>query len=246
LINLDSLLELLHITEENINLLSLRHSSRAKRLIFKPSIRKGFEIVLPRSYHDNWVMEAVAKNKSKIERSIYEIRESRMKLKPTSIALPPIANSWQVIYREVNESDFSPIVETTTSLEVSDKVGDAFWAPIALQGWLHQKAEGYLTKRLDSVANSLKVSFNKVSVKKLKTRWGSCSIKGNISLNRNLMLMSVEAVDYVLYHELVHLKVLNHSSKFWKELERSFPVYKEGLSQLKYFQINKIPEWAFV
>ncbi|MCL0044560.1 M48 family metallopeptidase, partial [Dehalococcoidia bacterium] len=67
-----------------------------------------------------------------------------------------------------------------------------------------------------------------------------------INLNRNLMLMPPETVDYVLYHELVHLKVLNHSAKFWKELERLFPNYKKGLSQLKDFESNKIPSWALV
>ena len=60
------------------------------------------------------------------------------------------------------------------------------------------------------------------------------------------MLMSVDVVDYVIYHELVHLKVLNHSSKFWKELERSFPNYKKIPNQLKYFESNKTPEWALI
>jgi predicted metal-dependent hydrolase len=246
LINLDSLLELLDVTEENINLFSLRHSAKAKRLIFKPSVRNGFEIILPRFYDDNWVLETIAKSKSKIERSISAIKEARLELKPTLIALPPTGNSWEVIYRKVNENHFYPIMETTTNLKVPEKLGDAFWAPMALQAWLHEKAEGYLTKRLDSVATSLKASYNKVSIKKLKTRWGSCSIKRNISLNRNLMLMSIEAVDYVIYHELVHLKVLNHSTTFWKELERSFPNYKKSRNQLKYLETNKMPEWALV
>ena len=244
--NLDSLLQLLDVAEENINLFSLRHSNRAERLIFKPSIRNGFEIVLPRFYHDNWVLEAVTKSKSKIERSVSEIKEARIGLKPASIALPPTKSSWKVIYREVNEEEPCSIMETSTTLKVPEKVEDAFWAPMALQTWLHEKAEGYLTKRLDSLATNLKVSYNKVSIKRLKTRWGSCSIRRNINLNRNLMLMPPETVDYVLYHELVHLKVLNHSAKFWKELERLFPNYKNGLSQLKYFESNKIPSWALV
>ena len=246
MINFDSLLELLDVPEENINLFSLRHSNRAKRLIFKTSIRNGFEIVLPRFYNDKWVLETVTKSKSKIERSVSEIKEARIELKPTSIALPPTGNSWDVIYREVNEKEPYSIMETSTTLKVPEKLGDAFWAPMALQTWLHEKAEGYLTKRLDSIATSLKVSYNKVRIKKLKTRWGSCSIKRNINLNRNLMLMSTEVVDYVLHHELAHLKVLNHSSKFWKELERSFPNYKKSLKQLKYFGGTKIPKWALV
>jgi hypothetical protein len=60
------------------------------------------------------------------------------------------------------------------------------------------------------------------------------------------MLMPQEVVDYVLHHEVIHLQVLNHSSKFWKELELSFPEYKKSINQLKYFGKNEIPEWALV
>ena len=151
MIYLDSLLELLDVSEENINLFSLRHSSRAKRLIFKPSIRNGFEIILPRFYDDNWVLETVAKSRAKIERSVSAIKETRIELKPTSIALPPTGNSWDVIYREVNEKEPYPIMETSTTLKVPEKLGDASWAPMALQAWLHEKEEGYLTKRLASI-----------------------------------------------------------------------------------------------
>ena len=138
------------------------------------------------------------------------------------------------------------ITETPTTLEVSEKVEDVFWTATVLLEWLHGKALEYLPKSLHDVSNKLKLPYNEVRIKRQQTLWGSCSIKGNINLNRNLMLMPSEVVDYVLHHELVHLKVLSHSSKFWKELERSFPNYKKSLKQLKYFGGNKIPEWALV
>ena len=246
MINLDSLLALLAIPKENASLFSLRHSKKAKRLIFKHSIRNGFEIVLPRFYDDNWVLETVTTNKPKIENRLIEIKEARTELKPTTIRLPLLGISWKVIYRETNEKDLNAITETQTILEVSEKTEDTFWTSTVLQQWLHAKALVYLPKHLDNVADKLKLPYNKVRIKRQKTLWGSCSITGNINLNRNLMLMPFEAVDYVVHHELVHLKVLNHSSKFWKELERSFPNYKRGMNQLKYFGANKIPEWALV
>ena len=237
---------MLDISGENRLLFFVRHSNRAKRLIFKSSIRKGFEIVLPRFYDDNWVLETVTKNKLRIEKHLVEIKEARKELKPTSIALPSTGRSWKVIYRAINDKDPAAITETSTTLEVREKPGDVFWVPKVLQKWLHERAVEYLPKHLYNVSTKLKLSYNKVSIKQQKTRWGSCSIKGNINLNRNLMLMPPEVVDYVLHHELVHLKVLSHSSKFWKELERSFPHYKKSLDQLKYFGGNKIPEWALV
>ena len=246
MINLDSLLAVLAVPEENVNLFSLRHSKKAKRLIFKPSIRNGVEIILPRFYDDNWVLETVTTSKPKIEKRLTEIKEARAELKPTSIILPLTGSSWKVIYRETNGKDSDAITETPTTLEVSKKAEDVFWTSTILQEWLHGKALDYLPKHLHDVSTKLKLPYNKVRIKRQKTLWGSCSIKENINLNCNLMLMPSEVVDYVLHHELVHIKVLNHSSKFWKELERSFPNYKKSLKQLKYLGGTKMPEWALV
>ena len=144
MINLDSLLALLAVPEENVSLFSLRHSKKVKRLIFKPSIRNGFEIVLPRFYDDNWVLETVTTSKPKIEKRLAEIKEARTELKPTSIILPLIGSSWKVIYRETNDKDLDAITETPTTLEVSEKAEDVFWTSTVLQEWLKGKAREYL------------------------------------------------------------------------------------------------------
>ena len=124
MINLDSLLELLAIPEENINLFSLRQSNRAKRLIFKPSIRNGFEIVLPRFYNDKWVLETVRKSKPKIVKLLTEIKEARTEIRPTSIVLPFTGNTWEVIYRGTNDKYSDAITETSTTLEVPEKADE--------------------------------------------------------------------------------------------------------------------------
>ena len=243
MINLDSFLALLNVPEEDINLFSLRQSGKAKRLLFKPSIRYGFEIVLPRFYNDNWVLDSVKQSKTKIQQRLAEIKEARKELKPTLITLRSTGDSWQVIYGNTNDIDFEAVTETSTTLSIPEKRGEVFWTAILLQKWLHQKALEYLPSRLKVLSTNLNLSYNRVSIKKQKTRWGSCSIKGNINLNRNLMLMPPEVVDYVLHHELVHLKFLNHSSQFWQELGILFPQYKKGIEGLKG---HRIPEWAIV
>ena len=231
MINLDSFLALLNVPEEDINLFSLRQSSKAKRLLFKPSIRYGFEIVLPRFYNDNWVLDSVKQSKTKIQQRLAEIKEARKELKQTLITLRSTGDSWQVIYGNINDFDSEAITETSTTLSVPEKPEDVFWAAFLLQKWLQQKAIEYLPEHLNDLSLKLKLSYNRVSIKQQKTRWGSCSIKRNINLNRNLMLMPPGVVDYVLHHELVHLKVLNHSATFWQELGSLFPQYKEQLKR---------------
>ena len=74
--------------------------------------------------------------------------------------------------------------------------------------------------RVNELAQRHGFAYNKVSVRNLKSRWGSCSHKNNISLNMKLIALPKEMLDYVIMHELVHTRVRNHGKNFWKELGR--------------------------
>jgi predicted metal-dependent hydrolase len=80
------------------------------------------------------------------------------------------------------------------------------------------KAEKALTTRLQVLAKKQGFTYSKVSIRNQKTRWGSCSNKGAISLNMKLVALPKELIDYVILHELVHTRIHNHSRRFWAEL----------------------------
>ena len=84
-------------------------------------------------------------------------------------------------------------------------------------------ARKVLCRRIGELAQLHNFVYNRVSIRKQKTRWGSCSSKDNINLNMNLLHLPSELMDYVLLHELVHTKVKNHSNDFWNELETVVP-----------------------
>ena len=69
--------------------------------------------------------------------------------------------------------------------------------------------------------------INRLSIKNTKSRWGSCSKKGNLNFNYKIALLPIELADYVIVHELCHLGELNHSPRFWKLVEMALPNYKE-------------------
>jgi predicted metal-dependent hydrolase len=102
-----------------------------------------------------------------------------------------------------------------------------------LLNWYKQQALVYLPKRLEQLSNTFALYPSNVQVKKYKARWGSCNSKGVINLNYLLMMTPPFVVDYVIIHELCHLKHLNHSAAFWQLVADCEPNYKTAQQWLK-------------
>ena len=98
---------------------------------------------------------------------------------------------------------------------------------------LRRQAEKQLKGRLSEIAEKLSVSCGRVAVKEVRSRWGSCSAGGNINLSWRLILMPDSISDYVMIHELCHRKEMNHSERFWREVERVLPDYRERRKWLR-------------
>ncbi len=91
---------------------------------------------------------------------------------------------------------------------------------------LFEGAAEYFPERCRYFARLMDVSYGRITIRNQKTRWGSCSAKGNLNFNAGLMLAPPEVRDYVVVHELAHRRQMNHSPAFWKEVERVLPDYR--------------------
>ena len=98
---------------------------------------------------------------------------------------------------------------------------------------LADKALNIIPEKVKYYANIMGVSYGKITIRNQKTRWGSCSTKGNLNFNCLLMLVPNEVQNYVVVHELCHLKEMNHSVRFWAEVEKVMPNYREYKKWLK-------------
>lgn len=98
---------------------------------------------------------------------------------------------------------------------------------------LAKKALTYIPDRAEYFAAMLGVTYGRITIRNQKTRWGSCSNKGNLNFNCLLMLAPNEVIDYVVVHELCHRKEMNHSRAFWNEVAKIVPDYKECEKWLK-------------
>lgn len=98
---------------------------------------------------------------------------------------------------------------------------------------LAEEALKVIPARVEYFAKVIGVTYGKITIRNQKTRWGSCSSKGNLNFNCLLMLAPPEVLDYVVVHELCHRKQMNHSKAFWLEVEKVLPDYKEARKWLK-------------
>ncbi|MEO6017447.1 MAG: SprT family zinc-dependent metalloprotease [Polaromonas sp.] len=110
----------------------------------------------------------------------------------------------------------------------------------AVQAWLMRQAKRIFTERLDHFAPQLGVQWRKLSLSSAGTRWGSASADGSIRLNWRLVHFRQSVIDYVVVHELSHLRVMDHSPRFWDTVRAVVPDYAELRGQLK---DEALPRW---
>ena len=98
---------------------------------------------------------------------------------------------------------------------------------------LAEQAAKALQEKVSRFARQMGVSYGRITIRSQRTRWGSCSAKGNLNFNCLLMLMPQEVQDYVVIHELCHRREMNHSAAFWAEVEKYCPDYRNCRKWLK-------------
>lgn len=110
----------------------------------------------------------------------------------------------------------------------------------ATEVWLRHQARTLFTQRLDHFAPQLQVQWRKLSLSNAATRWGSAGINGTIRLNWRLIHLALPLIDYVVVHELSHLRVMDHSPRFWETVASVLPDYAVLRRQLRQ---QTLPRW---
>lgn len=98
---------------------------------------------------------------------------------------------------------------------------------------LARKAREYIPSRVDTYAKVIGVTYGSITIRCQRTKWGSCSSKGNLNFNCLLMLTPPEVIDCIVVHELCHRKEMNHSAKYYEEVHKAYPEYDKWHKWLK-------------
>jgi len=160
---------------------------------------------------------------------------------PDTIHLRMVDEIWQIKYMKGNSRQYR-LKENGRYLTITGPVSDADAHRNKLYQWLRKQAKFHLPSRLETLSKLSGLGYQKVSIRTQRTRWGSCSSKGNINLNDRLIMLPPELADYVMLHELCHTQHMNHSARFWELVKSHMPDYKMHRKQLRQSR-QYLPAW---
>ena len=223
----------------------IRKSQRTKRLHLKINRLGEIEVVSPGnvtrfeidqfvSSHISWI----EKQRSRILTQV-ECTPELSKTPPDNIYFPLLKHQYEIEYSSLpNKRNFIVGENTITIFSQCD-----IEKRNLLQKFIHGIAKKELTLMLEELSYKHELPFNKVFIKAQKTRWGSCSSKKNINLNRNLLFLNKDQVEYLIVHELCHTIHLNHSPRYWQLVSEFIPQYKKIDKSLRNASAT-VPLWA--
>jgi len=149
----------------------------------------------------------------------------------TGDTVPYLGQHYEVRFNSNHNSTYNVSLEENVFL-VEGKCDNGA-AATALKQWLYGRAHVYMEQRAGELAASMGVSYNRIFIRSQRTRWGSCSALGNISLNWKLIMFPPLIVDYVVIHELAHLVVMGHSKAYWDVVAVHCPDWRDHRNWLR-------------
>jgi predicted metal-dependent hydrolase len=222
---------------------SVRRSPRAKRVTLKLSTATGLEVVVPLGFDESRIPQIIESKADWISKHMQKTHTVKKLQRPESIKLRSIQECWSIEYQATSDGGLTLHEGSGCTLVVEGAVDDPHQIVEALNEWLKKKAGKVLIPWLHELSRDLSTPFTRVTIRRQKTRWGSCSKQRSISLNRNLLFFPAHLVRYVLVHELCHTKQLDHSKKFWDLVERYEPDARKRRQDIGSAESN-IPPWA--
>ena len=229
---------------------TLRISPRARVVRLCVSPHRGLEIVVPRGFDRKHLAEVLSEKSAWIERALERVRPQREELLaaavwelPQRIEFRAVDLQWEVRARSTAAKRLSINYHRPGLLEMQGPVEDEALCRHVLGRFLVVQAELHLPRLLGALSRSTGLNYRRVSIRRQRSRWGSCSAQGSISLNAALLFLPYHLARYVLVHELCHTVHLNHSVRFWALVAKHCPDYRTAEREMRDAR-DYVPRWA--
>jgi predicted metal-dependent hydrolase len=220
---------------------AVRVSARARRLTARVHVGGHVEIVVPVGVKAHTVRDFVQRFTPWIDRKVAAMKSVAAPGEPMPPAIE-FAFTGEHFAVDWCRAPKRRLEHSTGRIRV--QAADERGARALLQGWLKAAAYARLAPRLLQLAQELKFGVSRVSIRRQRTRWGSCSTRGTVSLNCSLVFLRAEIVRYLFVHELAHFKHMNHSAGFWDLVEKLEPDYRR-LDRELLAGWRTVPAWVF-
>jgi predicted metal-dependent hydrolase len=224
---------------------NVRISRRARRLSMRVFPGGRVEIVVPPGVGVPAVERFVARHRDWAERRARELTlaaPSMAERRPASIDLTLLDRRWRVEYSRSRRASCTETADGRLEVALATN-SDAEVSEVLLR-WLTMQASVHLAARLADLSRGTGIGFERLQLRRQRTRWGSCSSAGAISLNVCLMFQQPPVVRYLLIHELCHRLHMNHSRRFWGLVETFEPGWRPLDAELLNGWRN-VPAWVF-
>ncbi len=198
----------------------VRRSDRARRVRVLVDPHTGVEVVLPRRSPASAAPAAVAELRPWIEERLAAGQAVRDAVAARGATVPYLGA----------DLTLAPRPGRTRAHRRGDELlvpADPPLARDAIERWYRRAARAEIAPRLDAAVAALGCSYSKLTIRNQRTRWGSCSSTGAMSFNWRLLLAPEAVLDYVVWHEACHLRVMDHSPRFWQLVSTHCPDYPE-------------------
>jgi len=187
---------------------------------------RGIEVVLPRRAAEREAAAAIRELRPWIERRVRELDRARQAVAARANTLPYLSQTLQV----VPEPGRVRVHRRGDQLLVP---ADRAERDPALERWYRRAAQAEIAPRLDRACAAAGLRYSRLTIRGQRTRWASCSRSGAMSFNWRLLLAPEPVLDYVVWHEVCHLEIMDHSPRFWALLRSHCPDYREQLRWLR-------------
>ena len=204
---------------------SVRRSDRARRIRVNVDAVRGVELVLPRRATEREAQAAIRELSPWIERRWREVGRTRAALAARGESVPYLGTMLAL----VAQPGRTRVHRRGAALLVPE--GER--AKPALERWYRRAARAEIGPRLDQACQTTGLRYTGLTIRGQRTRWASCSPGGAMSFNWRLLLAPEPVLDYVIWHEVCHLEVMDHSPRFWKLVGRFCPDYREQAGWLR-------------
>ncbi len=209
---------------------TVKRSPRARYVRLEVRPENGLTVVIPRSYKPDQVPNLLGRKRRWVLSKLAKCGHPRPSVAGKALGSDDtilyLGLDARVVLRQSSQNNHSVILEGGRLIvdPRAARTGGLEWL---VEQWYRMRAAALIREKADELSTQLEVAYSRLTIRGQRTRWGSCSRQGNLSFNWKLIAAPEPVVDYVVVHELTHLKEMNHSWRFWQLVAKHCPRWRE-------------------